>query len=179
MRRYVDVDTIFHIIWHNASVFIILTLRTLVFLLVLYVLFVFLDNYIIWQYLPWLFGILGIFFFIKYIIDFLNLYLDGLILSEWGITMFVREWLFEYKTDFFDWNKIEAVSHNQNSFRDKLFSKGDLIIKLEHGIEYPFENINAPQRQADIILKHKTQFSLKNPIDASTPINDEKMAIIT
>lgn len=59
-----------------------------------------------------------------------------------------------------------------------MFGKGDLIIKLEHGIEYPFENINVPQKQAERILKYKTQFSLDNPVDASPSINDEKMAII-
>lgn len=90
----------------------------------------------------------------------------------------MREWLFDYKTDFFEWSKIETVSHAQNSFWDKLFSKGDLVIKLEHGIEYPFDNINAPQKQADKILKYKTQFGLSVSSDKSTTINDEKMAII-
>ncbi len=178
MKRYVDVDTIFHVIWHNASVFVKLTLRTLIFLWVLYVLFIVLDKYIVWQYLPWFFGILGIWFFVKYIIDFLNIYLDWLILSENGITMFMREWLFDHKTDFFERNKIETVSHNQNSFWDKLFAKGDLNIKLEHGIEYPFENINAPQRQAEKILKYKAQFSSAIPAENAVPITDEKMAII-
>lgn len=178
MKKYIQVEEIFHVIWHNSSVFIILTMRTLIFLLVLYVLFFVSDKYILWQYLPRFFGVLWIWFFIKYIVDFLNIYLDWLILSEGGITMFMREWLFEYKTDFFERDKIESVSHNQNSFWDKLFGKGDVIIKLEHGIEYPFENINAPQKQTEKILKYKAQFSLDNPVDASTSINDEKMAII-
>lgn len=178
MKKYVHVEDIFHVIWHNASVFIMLTVRTLIFLLVLYVLFIVLDKYIIWQYLSWSFGILGIGFFVKYIIDFLNIYLDWLILSAGGVTMFMREWLFDYKTDFFERNKIETVSHNQNSFRDKLFSKGDLVIKLEHDVEYPFENINSPQKQVDKILKLKIQFSTKPPLDKATVINDEKMSII-
>jgi len=178
MKRYVKVENIFHVIWHNASVFIRLTLRTLLFLLVLYVLFVVLDKYIIWPYLPWFFGVLGIWFFVKYIIDFLNIYLDWLILSETGITMFMWEWLFEYKTDFFERDKIETVSHDQNSFWDKLFSRGDLLIKLEHGIEYPFENINNPKKQAEKIMKYKNQFAPANPDEKPNPITDDKMAII-
>ncbi len=178
MKRYVDADSIFHVIWHNGSVFVTLTLKTLIFLLVLYVAFVVLDRYIVWDYIPRCFGILGVGFFVKYIIDFLNIYLDGLILSKWGITMFMREWLFQYKTDFFERNKIETVSHNQNSFWDKLFAKGDLIIKLEHGIEYPFENINAPQKQADKILKLKLQFWSPIPSVPMSTLNDDKMAII-
>jgi len=89
----------------------------------------------------------------------------------------MREWLFQYKTDFFERNKIETVSHDQKNFRDKLFSRGDLIIKLEHGIEYPFENINTPQREAEKVLKYKEQSLLANPNKAN-PIADEKMAII-
>ncbi len=90
----------------------------------------------------------------------------------------MREWLFDYKTDFFERDKIETVSHNQNSFWDKLFGKGDLLIKLEHGVEYPFENINSPQKQADKILKLKAQYELGAPAEKSNAITDEKMAII-
>ncbi len=178
MQKYVDVGTVFHVIWHNGSVFIKLTLRTLLFLLVLYVLFVVLNRYIVWTYLDRTFGILGIGFFVKYIIDFLNLYLDGLIMTDKGITLFMREGLFDYKTDFFEWEKIEAISHNQNSFRDKVFARGDLIIRLDHGVEYPFENINFPQKQAEKIQKYKTQFSVELPETSPSPITDDKMAII-
>lgn len=92
--------------------------------------------------------------------------------------MFMREWLFEYKTDFFERSKIETVSHNQNSFWDKLFSKGDLVIKLEHEIEYPFDNIDSPQRQVDKILKLKNQHWLLVPNDKGISLGDDKMAII-
>lgn len=116
--------------------------------------------------------------FVKYSIDFLNIYLDWLILSENGITIFMREWLFDHTTEFFERDKIETISHNQNTFWDKLFAKGDLLIKLEHGIEYPFENINYPQRQAEKILKYKSQFFLDIPMEKINPITDDKMAII-
>jgi len=178
MRKYVDVDTIFHVIGHNGSVFIKLTLRTLLFLLVLYVLFVVLNRYIMWPYLDWTFGILWIGFFIKYMIDFLNLYLDGLVLSNKGITLFMREGLFEYKTDFFERTRIQAVSHTQNSFWDKVFVRWDITLTLEHGVEYPFEDINFPQKQAQKIMKYKDQFAPTVNEEWTGPIGDEKMAII-
>ena len=92
--------------------------------------------------------------------------------------MFMREWLFEYKTDFFERNKIEAVSHDQNTFWDKLFSRGNLLIKLEHGVEYPFDDINSPQKQVDIILKLKSKFWLPLSVDKVSSLSDEKMSII-
>lgn len=44
----------------------------------------------------------------------------------------MREGLFEYKTDFFDWTTIQTVSHTQNSFWDKVFARGDITLTLEH-----------------------------------------------
>jgi len=111
-------------------------------------------------------------------IDFLNVYLDGLVLSNRGITVFMWEGLFEYKTDFFEWNRIQAVSHTQNSFWDKIFARGDITITLEHGIEFPFENINFPQKQATKIMKYKNQFAPMINEDWSGPIGDDKMSII-
>ena len=179
MKRYVDVDVenIFHVITHNPSIYIKLTLRILLFLFVFYVLFVVLNKYITRDYLSLVFGILWIAFFVKYIIDFLNIYLDWLILSESWITMFMRDWLFEYKTDFFEWNKIETVSHTQNSFRDKVFAKWDLVIKLDSEIEFPFENINYPQKQVEKILKLKQQYGRLDVV-VEPKVSDEKMSII-
>lgn len=179
MKRYIDVDVenVFHVISHNPSIYIKLTLRILLFLFVFYVLFVVLNKYITRDYLSLVFGILWIIFFVKYIIDFLNIYLDWLILSEAWITMFMREWLFEYKTDFFEWNRIQTVSHTQNSFRDKLFAKWDLVVRLEHEIDFPFENVNYPQKQVEKILKLKQQYD-KPTILEEPKLSDDKMAII-
>jgi hypothetical protein len=33
--------------------------------------------------------------------------------------------------------------------------KGDILIRLEHGVEFPFENITNPKKQADKILQYK------------------------
>lgn len=59
-----------------------------------------------------------------------------------------------------------------------MFSRGDIVITLDHGIEYPFDNINLPKKQTEKILKYKEQFSSLNPADKVNPITDEKMAII-
>ena len=43
-------------------------------------------------------------------VDFLNLYLDCLILSKDTVTLFLREGRLEYKTEIFSWNKINTIS---------------------------------------------------------------------
>ncbi len=111
-------------------------------------------------------------------IDFLNIYLDGLVLSHRWMTLFMREWLFEYKTDFFEWTRIQTVSHTQNSFWDKVFVRWDITLTLEHWIEYPFENVNFPKKQVEKIMKYKNQYAPTVIDDASDFIGDDKMSIV-
>lgn len=115
IKKFINTEDIQHIIWHHGSVFIKDTFTTALYLFVLYIIYFVLSSYIKWAFLPWIFGLIGIGFFIKFILIFLNTYLDGLVLSSQGITLFMREGLTKYKTDFFDWEKIQTVSHNQNS----------------------------------------------------------------
>lgn len=37
--------------------------------------------------------------------------------------------------------------------------KWDITITLDHGIEYPFEDISKPKRQVDTILQLKSRFT--------------------
>lgn len=49
---------------------------------------------------------------------------------------------------------------------------------MDHGIEFPFENTNAPKKQSEKILKYKEQFSQLSSDDDTKTITDDKMAII-
>ena len=51
----------------------------------LYVLFVVLDAYIVWIYLPWLFGLLGLGFFVKYIPNSTFVVIPGILFISLGI----------------------------------------------------------------------------------------------
>jgi hypothetical protein len=53
------------------------------------------------------------------------------------------------------------------------------MIKLDHEIEYPFENVSKPQKQMAKILKFKDQFStFQAAKSAEIEINDEKISIL-
>ena len=77
--------------------------------------------------------------------------------------------MFSYKTDFFEWNKIEAVSHSQTGMRDNILAKGDIVIKLENGIEYTFDNVSNPKKQVKNLMmlkdKHGAKDNNKKDID--------------
>jgi hypothetical protein len=89
----------------------------------------------------------------------------------------MRDGLLKHKTDFFDWNRIETVSYRYHTVWDKVFSKGDLMIKLDRDIEFPFENVSSPQKQMTKILKHKELFVAQNP-KKEIDLNDEKISIL-
>ncbi len=179
IKKYVTVNDVLYVIGHNGSVFLRSFLKTLIYLLVLWWLYMMLANYIVREFLPRIFALLGIALFIKYIIDFFDLYLDSLLLSREGITLFTRDGLLRYKTDFFSWDTIETVSYVHNSIRDKVFSKWDILIKLDHEIEYPFENVSRPQKQMSKILKYKDQFTTQQAIQREEiEVTDEKISIL-
>jgi len=158
IKQYVDVENIHHVIWHNGSILIREVLKTLLFLFVLYLVYLGISQYSNWIYWSWIFAGIGLYFFIRFVISFLNLYLDALILSDRWITLFMREWIWDYKTDIFERDRIETISFNQNSLIDKIFGKWDIIIKLEHGVDFPFDNISSPKRQVWKIMRMKDYF---------------------
>lgn len=180
VRKHINNWEIHHVIWHNGSVFLKLFLKYFIILLSLLLVFVALERYIIWQYLDWLFAGIWFLVFVKFCIDFLNIYLDSLILTDTGVVFYLREWLLEYKTESFDRDKVETISHNQNWIWDKLFFKWDILLRLEHGLEFPFENVSNPKKQASKILRYKWRF-LNWKKDSNSEIldqNNQKFGIL-
>ncbi len=161
IRTYLSGNSPDYIIGHSSSMFIRPTLLIILLIFVLYVVFSLLEHYVASPVLLWVFVWLGMILLIKHTIDFLNFYLDCLVLSPAGITLFMREGVFEYKTDFFEWQTIETVAHTQDSFWDKVFSKGDLSITINHAITFPFENVPNPKKMAKIIQQTKEKHSMR------------------
>ena len=91
-------------------------------------------------------------------LDFLNLYLDCLILSKDHAILFLREGRLEYKTEFFSRNKINTISSSQNGIRNKIWSVGDIVIKLEFDTEFPFADVINPKKQVSKLITLKEQF---------------------
>ena len=131
IKRYVDTKDTQRIIGHSSVVCIKKAIITIVLLFLLYVIFALLNQSSPAEYWKWIFWCAGLALFVKWVIDFLNLYLDCLILSKDNITFFLWEWLLEYKTEIFSWSKINTISRNQIWFRDKLFWKWDILIKAK------------------------------------------------
>jgi len=150
-----------YIIGHSSSMFIRPTILVILLLFVLYALYTVVEYYRSNDIVLWVSIGLGLLLLIKHTIDFFDFYLDCLVLSAAGMTLFRREGIFEYKTDFFERNTIETVSHTQDSFWDKVFNKGDLAITINHAITFPFENAPNPKRMAKIIQHTKEKHGIR------------------
>ena len=169
IKRNINTSEIHHVVGHNGSVFFKILFKYFCYLVVLLLIFLLLDRYLTREYLCRVFGWLWMILFIKFCIDFCDIYLDCLVMTDSWITLYLREWLLEYKTDHFDRTTIETISFNQKWFRDRLFMKWDITITLDHWIEYPFEDISNPKKQVDKILVLKNRFSAPAPVETEDP----------
>lgn len=172
LKRNVNTSEIHHVIGHNGSVFFKIFLIYLWVLVGLLLLFLVLDRYVTRPYLKWVFAWAWFIALIKFCLDFFDLYLDSIVLVDTGVILYLWEWLLEYKTERFDWDKIESIWFNQKWLWDKVFMKWDIMIRLEHGVEFPFENVTNPKKQADKILQYKWRFSV--PVPVTDPETENK-----
>jgi len=178
IQKSINTSEIHHVIGHNGSVFLKLFLKYFIILLILLLLFLILDRYIVRTYLDWSFAWLWLIFFAKFCIDFFNIYLDSLVMTPTWIVLYLWEWLLEYKTEAFDWQRIETVSHNQNGIWDKIFLRWDILIRLEHGVEFPFEKVSNPKKQAAKILQLKARFLRTIPEESSNFNDNSKFDVL-
>lgn len=147
IKKYVNTKDIQRVIGHSSVVYLKRAIVMVVLLFLVYVIFALLNKTSTADYWKRIFGVIGLGIFVKWVIDFLNAYLDCLILSQDSLTLFLWEGLLEYKTEVFSWNKITTISWTQSGIWDKLFAKGDLLIKLEFDTEFPFTDISLPKKQ--------------------------------
>ena len=159
--RYVDLKDVEDILGHSPFIYLRGVLIYSVLLFVVYVAYAISQQYPQYQdvpYVKWIAGILWLLIFCKWILGFLNLYLDCILISKDALTVFLRDWLLEYKTEVIDWWKISVISHNQNSLWDKLFGKWDLLIQMWNEIDFSFNDVAHPKKSASKLILQKKEF---------------------
>ena len=156
--RYVDLKDVEDILGHSPFIYLRGALVYSVLLFVVYVIFAISQQYPEYQnvpYVKWIAGIIWLFIFFKRLLWFLNLYLDCILISKDSLTVFLRDWILEYKTEIIDWSKILVISHRQNSFRDKFCWKWDLLIQMWNDIDFAFNDISHPKKAASKLTLNK------------------------
>ena len=151
LGRYVDLKDVEDILGHSPFIYLRGVLVYSVLLFLVYVAYAISQQYPEYQNVPYvrrIAGILGLFIFFKWLLGFLNLYLDCILISKDSLTVFLWDGLLEYKTEIIDRSKILVISHNQNTLWDKLCGKWDLMIQMWNDINFSFNDVSHPKKSA-------------------------------
>lgn len=178
LKKYID-DPIEEIIWHNPVVYIRDMIFTFFLLTVSYALWLFVDKMIPENSNVWLvFWIIWLILLIRFCINFLNNYLDALVVTQNWLVIYRREGLLEYKTEIFERSKVELISYEQSSLMDKVFIKWDIVISLDYNTAFTFENISNPQKKVGNILMAKRRNQQQYTPEFHEEPNSQKFDIL-
>ena len=161
LGRYVDLKNVEDILGHSPFIYLRGLLVYSVLLFVVYVAYAISQQYPQYQgvpYIRWIAWILWLLIFFKRLLWFLNLYLDCILISKDSLTVFLWDWILEYKTEIIDRGKISVISHNQNSLWDKIFGKWDLLIQMWNDIDFSFNDVAHPKKAASKLILQKKEF---------------------
>ena len=161
LGRYVDLKDVEDILGHSPFIYLRGVLVYSALLFVVYVAYAISQQYPEYQNVPYIkriAWILWLFIFFKWLLGFLNLYLDCILISKDALTVFLRDGVLEYKTEVIDRWKISVISHKQNSLRDKLFGKWDLLIQMGNEIDFAFNDVSHPRKSASKLTLNKKNY---------------------
>ena len=101
----------------------------------------------------------GVIVYVHFIIEFLNKYLDSIVITPKGILIFEWEGFLHYTLQQFDRESVESVTHSQDSLSDKIIGKWKIKLTIEHGISLSFDDIWSPRRVANQLWNEKQKYS--------------------
>ena len=179
IQQYIGVGPEAVIIWHHGSIHMRMAWRVLLLLVLLWWISTTIFS-LRWmmQIFQWILTTLIILIYGYFLLQFLNDYLDALISTERGLTLFRRDGLLQYSVQQFERDKIEMISFVQDSLSDKILNKWDIVINLDHGVSFRIEQMGNPQKLVNMLRSMKWQYtqSLGNHVDEQD--NHDKFNIL-
>ena len=161
LGRYIDLKDVEDILSHSSFIYLRGVLVYSVLIFAVYVIYAIFQQYPQYQWVPYvkrIAGIVWLFIFFRWLLGFLNLYLDCILISKESLTVFLWDGILEYKTEIIDWSKILVISHRQDSFWDKICGKWDLLIQMWNDIDFSFSDIAHPKKSASKLTLNKKQY---------------------
>lgn len=136
-----DDDILFIVSHHFISYFYTMVIL-FIGITILFFLYKFIDifsnffaSYIVW--------ILWVILYFKFLLDFLDIYLDSVVVTNKSFILYKWFWLLRSTIDIIEFNAIESVYSDQNGLIDTIFDKWDLVVRRA-GFENVFEDIENP-----------------------------------
>jgi|GEM_PF-5913684 len=90
-----------------------------------------------------------------FVMRILNDYFDAMLITRNGITILTRNGFLQYKTETIYWENIHSITYEQNGFVDAAWNIGNIVIRMDHDVSYPFNHVPQPKKQAAIVAARK------------------------
>ncbi len=100
----------------------------------------------------WVWWILWIIVYINFMLNFFDVYLDAIIITDRSLIIYEWYWLLKNSIDVIANHAVESAYSEQNWIVDSMFDKWNLIIKTAGG-DTVFKNIASPVEVANDINK--------------------------
>lgn len=154
LRHYLWWERIIYVISHDPLSYVWLILLYGILIAGVFFGYKYTVAFVTFPYMNWIFATVGLIIYIRFIIKFMDIYLDSIVLTDRGLIIFMWGGLLKYTSESVQRHSIESVYDQQNGILDVVFNKGDLTIKRQ-GENYIFKDVSHPKIQADEILKVK------------------------
>jgi hypothetical protein len=154
LKKYIWDTEILYLIWHSSLEYNrVITIYSIL-LFVLFWLYWIIKHYVLEvpSFVNRIFWIIWIIIYWRFIISFMDIYLDAIIITNNWIIMFKWEWFMTYNSETINWNWILSVYENQTWLIDLLLNEWDIKFKTPWSI-YTFNNVHDPKYQKEKILK--------------------------
>lgn len=116
-----------------------------------------------------------------FVMRILNDYFDAMLITKSGVTILTRNGFLQYKTEMIYWENVEIITYEQNGLIDAARNIGDIIIRLEHDISFPFHHVSQPKKQAAIVAawKQNSGSISRSPVEEQqSQVRDEKFDVL-
>ena len=154
IRRYVDAENIYKIIWHDNRVYIKIAIFYGSLILFFWFLYVAIIKFINEPFLKRIWWVWWALLYCKAIYDIFDEYLDTLLITDRWLVHFRRDGFWKRKADILQRVSVESVSDRQDTMRDSLLNKGDVTFTLEDR-QHIFKEVDSPSSVTNSILDYK------------------------
>ncbi len=183
IRQYVNHDQVEHIIGHDILIYIKTSIKYLALLAITFLVYRIVRVYINTEMITMIFGVIGLMTYAFFVMRILNDYFDAILVTRTGITLLTRNGFLQYKTETIYRPNVEMITYEQNGLVDAARNIGDILVRIEHDITFPFQHVSQPKKQAAIIAawKEQSMYPDEKPEEVDeTPTNvrDEKFDVL-
>ncbi len=174
IKKYLTQQEVYAVIGHHILVYIKIICWYALILIAVSLLHALVIRYVTSHIIvTWIASIAWVVIYAKWLYEFIDEYLDALVVTDMWLVFFRWNWLFSYKTLVMQWISIETVTNEQNTFMDTVFKKGDISIRLEEEMQY-FSDVYLPAQQVAVILNWKERLLWTRSAFENEPKEDIK-----